>query len=268
VNPRNYGFSLGNNIGAREAKGEYLVFLNIDTIVDKSWLMELSNVLSESPEVGAAQSKLLLMENPKLIDSVGHFIDWFGVSYVIGHGLEDKGQYNHVTEVFGATGAALVFRKNVFREVGGFDEDFFMLFEEDDLCWRTWLLGYKVLYVPRSVVFHKSGEIRSRDGNLRNIYLARRNRLASIIKNYSTKNLIRFLPVHISLMMAIAFFSKNKMEYLRSLVKAELYVFLNLKNIVQKRRLIQSKRRVSDERLLKAGIIRKPCVADMLASGY
>ena len=84
-------------------------------------------------------------------------MDWFGISYVRGHKAEDQGQYDKITEIFGATDAALIMRTDIFKKVGGFDKDFFMLFEEDDLCWRTWITGYKVLFIPKAIVFHKSG---------------------------------------------------------------------------------------------------------------
>ena len=96
-------------------------------------------------------------------------MDWFGISYVRGHMAEDQGQYDKITAVFGATGAALIIKKDIFKRLGGFDEDFFMLFEEDDLCWRTWILGYTVQLIPKAVVFHKSGALRSKKGNYRNL---------------------------------------------------------------------------------------------------
>lgn len=208
------------------------------------------------------------MDNPKLFDSTGHFIDWFGIAYVRGHKKEDKKQYEHIEEIFGATGAALMIRADLFKKIGGFDKDFFMLFEEDDLCWRTWLSGFQVLYAPRAIVHHKSGEIRVREGNFRNLYLSRKNRITSMLKNYSLKNLIRFLPIHISLMFTISILTKDKSEYLKALFYAELNVAINLKSIIQKRYATQFLRKISDEQLLNAGIIRKPCITDMLKNGY
>jgi hypothetical protein len=268
VNDENYGFALGNNIGARHASGKYLVFLNVDTIVDSSWLKELVSVMETDPLVGAAQCKLLLMDNPKLIDSVGHYIDWFGIAFVRGYKEEDQGQYDRVEEVFGATGAALIVRTDIFKKLGGFDEDFFMLFEEDDLCWRIWIAGYKVLYIPRAIVFHKSGALRSKEGNYKNLFFSRRNRITSLLKNYSTKNLIRFLPINISLLFAITFFTKNKLEYFKAFIKSVAWILRNNRRTMLKRRITQTKRVVSDEQLIKMGIIRKPCIKEILRKGY
>jgi len=268
INDKNYGFALGNNIGARQANGKYLVFLNIDTAVDSNWLTELVSVMDTYPSAGAAQCKLLLMDNPKLIDSAGHYMDWFGIAYVQGHAEEDRGQYSRITEVFGATGAALIIRRDIFKKLGGFDEDFFMLFEEDDLCWRIWIAGHKVLYIPQAVVFHKSGALRSKSGSYTNLFLSRRNRIISLLKNYDTRNLIRFLPVNVSLLFAITFFTENKSEYFKAFVKALLWVAQNARKILLKRRITQAMRVVSDEQLIKMGIIRKPHIKEMLRKGY
>jgi GT2 family glycosyltransferase len=267
-NEKNYGFALGNNIGARHAKGKYLVFLNIDTTVDPNWLTELVQVMDTNATIGAAQCKLLLMDNPKLIDSSGHDIDWFGIAFVRGHNEEDRGQYDKIEEVFGATGAAFIVRRNIFKRTGGFDEDFFMLFEEDDLCWRLWLLGYKVLYLPKAIVFHKSGGIRSKEGGFKNLFYSRRNRIASLLKNYSTKNLIRFLPINICLLFAIAFFTEDRLEYLKAFNKSLLSLSRNFRKIMQKRQVAQAMRQVSDEQLMHLGILRKPSIKEMLRKGY
>jgi hypothetical protein len=209
------------------------------------------------------------MDNPKLIDSTGHNMDWFGIAYVKGYKEQDQGQYDRIEEVFGATGAALIIRTDVFKKLGGFDEDFFMLFEEDDLCWRIWNAGYKVLYIPKAIVFHKSGGIRSKEGNYKNLYFSRRNRITSLLKNYNSKNLIRFLPINVSLLFSITFFTKeNKLEYLKAYVKSSVWIIRNAKKIIRKRRLTQAMRVVPDEELMKMGILRKPNVREMLRKGY
>jgi GT2 family glycosyltransferase len=268
INDKNYGFALGNNIGARQAIGKYLVFLNIDTIVDPSWLTELVSIMDSYPLVGAAQCKLLLMDNPKFIDSAGHDMDWFGIAYVRGHKAEDHGQYDKITEIFGATGAALIMRKDIFKNLGGFDKDFFMLFEEDDLCWRTWIAGYKVLFIPKAKVFHKSGALRSIKGNYTNLFLSRRNRIISLIKNYSTKNLIRFLPLNLLLLFGVTFFTVDKVEYFKAYIDSMVWIIHNSREISLKRQLTQAMRKVPDEHLIRMGILRKPAIRKMIKSGY
>ena len=267
-NAKNYGFAKGNNIGASHAKGQYLLFLNVDTVVDANWIQELMRTVDDDSTVGAAQCKLLLLDDPGLIDSAGHFLDWFGVSHVRGHNESDHGQYDDVRQVLGATGAAMLIRRPVFDQLGGFDEDFFMLFEEDDLCWRIWITGNRVLYVPGAVVLHKSGVIRGREKVYLNLFLSRRNRTISILKNYSMRNLIRFLPIHLGLVFAASFFTENKHEYVRAFLSAEMAVIRSARRIAIKRRAVQSTRITSDMELMKNGILRKPSVKEMLRSGY
>jgi hypothetical protein len=268
INNKNYGFALGNNVGAEQASGKYLVFLNIDTVVDSNWLSALVNAMDNYPTVRAAQCKLLLMDNPKLIDSAGHDMDWFGIAYVRGHMAKDEGQYDKINQIFGATGAALIVRADVFKKLGGFDKDFFMLFEEDDLCWRTWLMGFKVLFIPKAIVFHKSAALRSRESEYKNLFLSRRNRTVSLIKNYSLKNLIRFLPINLGLLFMITFFTEHKLDYLKAYTNSLFWIAQNSRNILLKRRLVQSTRQVSDAFLINLGILRKPVTREMIKNGY
>jgi hypothetical protein len=264
----NYGFAKGNNIGAKYSTGHHLVFLNIDTIVDRDWLTILVEFLGSHRNVGIVQCKLKLMDDRKVIDCVGHFIDWFGISFVKGHGERDEGQYDTVNEIFAAGGAAFAIRRSVFRRLGGFDEDFFMLFEEDDLCWRAWIAGVEIMYLPSAVVYHKSGAIRSTMGAYRNLFLSRRNRIMSMLKNYSAWNLLRFMPISILLVFAIAFFTKNKLEYIKAYGASLISVLRNSRAIIRKRRIVARNRVVSDRYLISRGIIRKPILREMSRKGY
>ena len=155
--PRNVGFAQGNNVGIRYCKGKYIVFLNNDTVVDPLWLDKLVEVMEKDESVGVAQSKLLQLNNTPLFDSTGDFIDSYCLSFRRGYGEEDHGQYDRIEEVFSARGAAMIVRAYVLREVGAFDPDLFGSCEDIDLCWRVRLRGYKVLYVPQSIVYHVGG---------------------------------------------------------------------------------------------------------------
>jgi GT2 family glycosyltransferase len=267
-NKKNYGFALGNNLGARLARGKYLIFLNIDTIVDNNWLNEISIIMNSDKSIGAAQCKLRLLDSPQLLDSTGHDMDWFGIAFVRGHNQVDKGQYDKLSEIFGATGAALVIRRDIFNRLEGFDPDYFMLFEEDDLCWRTWISGYRVLFIPKAIVFHKSGASRTTKGLYLNLYLSRRNRLISVLKNYEMKNVIRFFPINASLLFAISFVTQCRSDYVRSYLNSILWISRHNRLILQKRRKVQNGRKVSDQSLIIEGIIRKPELRRTLTNGY
>jgi hypothetical protein len=267
-NRRNYGYAGGNNRGATHANGDYLVFLNIDTVVQSDWLSRLIGFLESHSGAGIVQCKLKMMDNPRLIDCAGHCINWFGVAFVRGHGHPDEGQYDMVEHIFGAGGAAFATRRDLFWRLGGFDEDFFMLFEEDDLCWRAWLSGWSVFYVPDAVVYHKGGPIRSKEGEYLNLYFSRRNRLISMLKNYSVRNLLRFFPVSLTLLFAITFLTRDKKLYLMAFLKSLLWILNHPSEVMLKRRIVDRARLVSDDYLIAEGIIRKPVLREILEHGY
>jgi GT2 family glycosyltransferase len=194
VNKKNYGFAKGNNIGLRHAKGEYVVFLNIDTEVDPNWLTELVKVMDSDPTVGAAQSKLLTMDDQKRIDACGLTLTPYGFFAERGSGEVDRGQYDSAVEIFAAKGAAMAVKREVLEKVGPFDEDYFIFAEEVDLCWRIWLAGYRVVLVPKSIVFHFGAGIVKMIWPQKSPPYWYRNTLVTFLKNASTKNLLKMLP--------------------------------------------------------------------------
>ena len=154
-NTENYGYAEGNDIGASYSSpdAEYILFLNPDVIVDPNWLEPLVNCMKDE-KVAVAQPKILMLSSKEKLDSAGHFIDLLMFTAQTGYGEIDRGQYDNKKEIFGANGAALIVRKQVFQGLKGFDRDFFMYFEESDFCWRVWLAGYQVLYIPNAVIYH------------------------------------------------------------------------------------------------------------------
>jgi GT2 family glycosyltransferase len=172
-----------------------VVFLNNDTVVDSEWLIEAIKILEKDNSIGAAQPKLLLIRNHKIIDSVGDFIDKYGFSFMKGCGKKDVGQYDNVEEIFSARGACLITRKSLFRKVGGFDSDFFLSYEDIDYCWRVRLLGYKIILVPFSIVYHIGAATKFVKKIL--IFHSIKNRFLLIIKNYSTKNALKYFLIRL-----------------------------------------------------------------------
>jgi len=147
---RNYGFAEPNNIGAKNAKGDYLLFLNNDTTVNPNFISEMVNVLEQDPQIAICQS-LLLKPNGE-VDSSGDFIDTLGRAY------SSKNKENEVKKILSARGASMMVRKDSFWDLGGFDKRFFASFEDVDLGWRAWIWGYKIVVVPSSIVYHKGGQ--------------------------------------------------------------------------------------------------------------
>lgn len=157
---RNAGFSAACNAGIRAATGEFVVLLNNDTKPEPTWLERLVVALEGTPEAGFAASKVLHFDSPHEIDSVGDgYSIWRGGGYNLG-AREPAGGYSEPAWVFGACAAAAAYRRSLFGEIGLFDEDFFLNFEDVDVSLRAQLAGHRCIYVPDAVVLHKRGASR------------------------------------------------------------------------------------------------------------
>ncbi|MEE8324390.1 MAG: glycosyltransferase [Candidatus Humimicrobiaceae bacterium] len=190
-NDKNMGFAYANNQAAGAAKGEYIAFLNNDTRVDSKWLIELLKPIYGDKETVASGSKVLSMDGKKL-DFVGGMINFEGKGFQIDFDLPiEKDLHKQYKYLPFANGGAMLIRRDIFLDVGGFDEDFFAYYEDVDLGWRLWVLGYKVIFAPDSIVYHHhhgTSRIFSED-KLR--FLKERNSLYSVFKNYDDSNLAR-----------------------------------------------------------------------------
>jgi len=169
---KNYGFIKGNNIGMREASKnkdiKYIAQLDNDTKVDRNWLSELVKVAESDEKIGICGSKIFFMDNPTIIYSSGHIFKW-GMLIDRGHGKIDKGQYDGKLDIFSASPAACLLKREMAEELGLFKESFFAGYEEgyedSKLPWRANKKGWKIRYVPTSVVYHKAGGTRKKDSS-------------------------------------------------------------------------------------------------------
>lgn len=199
VSASNLGFTGGSNLGAREATGDYVAFLNNDAKPDPAWIRAGIAAFAPSPRVAAVASKVLDWDG-RAIDFVGSGLTWFGMGYKEHVTEIDDGRYDTPRDLLFGTGSALFVRRSVFLDVGGFDEGLFMFYDDVDLGWRLNLLGYRVRFAPASVVYHKHhGSMRS-FGEYREMYLLERNALHLLYKNLSDENLGTFLPAALALL--------------------------------------------------------------------
>ena len=153
----NLGFATANNRGFEAAGGHYIALLNNDTEPAPTWLAELVACLERHPEAASATSKMVLFEPAGAVDGAGDIVDWSFLPAPRGHGEPDEGQYEDEVEVFSASGGAALWRGDVLRQLGGFDEEFFIYYEDVDLGFRARQLGFTCWYAPRSVVRHRRG---------------------------------------------------------------------------------------------------------------
>ncbi len=242
--PANYGFCKPNNIGAKIAGGKYLVFLNNDTKATATWLEELVAVLEGDNELAIAQS-LLLRPNGE-IDSSGDFVTSYGLAY-----SSKKGNFTEVRNILSARGACMIVRRDLFFKLGGFDEDYFLSFEDVEIGWKAWIMGYKVVMVPRSIVYHLGG------GTLEEVrpiinYHGAKNMVSLIMTNFETHIAVKNILLLFLVFIAHIFTGKSAKKGIsrKSLLRAGLWVLRNLRHIWSKHKEVNSKR-VRSTRMLK-----------------
>lgn len=249
--PRNEGPVRARNRGIADSRGEYIAFLDNDTQVEAGWLRELVAVLKADAVIGAAQSKILLSDR-KTIDTCGHFLSITGFPYEIGSGSVDSGQYDSQRDIFGARSAAMIVRREALERAGSFDEDYFIYSEETDLSWRIWLAGYRVVYVPRSVVFHhKGGSLNERSRHLV-FYEGAKNCTKTLIKNLGLQRLLVMLPLHIAswLLLAAACIVRGRFRDAWAVIAGLAWDAGHAGRILRDRRAVQKKRAVPDNRIM------------------
>jgi GT2 family glycosyltransferase len=194
------------------------------------------------------------MSNPKRIDDVGGYIDAFGFVYgICHHGELDVGQYDKMIDVFRYGITALIVRKKIFQYVGGFDSRFFMWYEDNDLCWRIHLAGFRIVSVPKSIIYHNvSGTVGKVSGALSQYY-NERNRIATLTKNYSISSLFKFtfLIAFLEGIQVPMFVSLGKPDYAVSSIKAYGWVIINFTNIWKRHIAVQAIRKVSDREIMR-----------------
>ncbi len=180
----NLGFAGGNNLGMNEAKGRYVALINNDAVADPHWLEELLRTAEDSDRaVGMWTSKVLFYDDRSRIDTAGHLIYPDGLNRGRGKNELDAGQYDRIEEVFFPSGCAALFRKDLLDTVGGFDQDFFAYGDDADLGIKARLAGWTCLFVPGSVVFHKSSATAGTYSPMK-AYLVERNRVWVLVKYF------------------------------------------------------------------------------------
>jgi len=194
----NTGFAGGCNVGVAHATGEYVGFINNDARPHPEWVAEAVAAFEADSSVGSVASKVLDWDG-KLIDYVDGSLTWFGMGYKREVEKPDSPAFDVPKDVLFGTGAAMFVRAELYREVGGFDERFFMFYEDVDFGWRLNLLGHRVRYVPTSIAYHRHHVTMKKFGNFRESYLLERNALLAMYKNYDDVSLAKALPAAMAL---------------------------------------------------------------------
>ena len=242
-NDGNYGFAKGYNIALKNVEEEFYALVNSDIEVTQNWLASIVSLFEKEKEIGIIQPKILDFKNKELFEyagAAGGFIDKYGYPFCRGRIFEtlekDNQQYDNETEIFWASGACFFVRKEVFRKLNGFDEDFFAHQEEIDLCWRAFNLNYKIKYTYKSTVYHVGGAT-LKEGNPRKTFLNFRNSLLMLTKNLPKNKLISVLLIRMILdgIAGFQFIFKGKFNHFSAILKAH-YSFYGLISKMLKKR--------------------------------
>jgi GT2 family glycosyltransferase len=180
-NTENRGFCAANNQGIRAAGGEFIALLNNDAEAEPGWLEALWHGCNSARDVGMAASKILVWEDPRLIDKAGHLIFPDGQNRGRGSGMRDCGQFDRQEEVLWPDGSAALYRRAMLDEIGGFDEDFFAYGDDAELGLRARIAGWRCVYTPKAIVRHHRSATLGKD-SMRRLELIERNRLLLAVK--------------------------------------------------------------------------------------
>jgi hypothetical protein len=198
VSKVNLGFAGGCNLGVKASTGEYIAFLNNDAKPDAQWVAAAVKAFESSPRIGAVASKVVDWDGV-LVDYIGSAMTWFGMGYkpLTGQELPTTPDIEH--DVLFGTGSAMFVRRDVYDELGGFDERYFMFFEDVDLGWRLNLKGYRYAYEPASIAFHKHHASMGSYGSFKETYLLERNALYTQYKNLGDEALAKTFAATLAL---------------------------------------------------------------------
>jgi GT2 family glycosyltransferase len=248
---KNLGFAGGCEEGMKNADGDYIVLVNNDNkVITRNWLKELLKVLNSDKRIGIVSSKQLKWDKPNLIDSVGLSINPLGFVTIIGENEKDVGQYDKIKEVL-VWQPPIAFRKGLIKKIGGFfDLDYapVSLHDDTDSSIRTWMAGYKILYVPTSVALHKRSATMKKLPRDFVAFHSRKNILQTMLKNYELKNVVRYTSfTFLIYIFAIPYYLfVGRYDQVKATIKAITWNILYLPKTILKRWQIQKLRKVKD----------------------
>ena len=260
---RNYGFAGGYNRALRQVEADYYILLNSDVETPAGWLDPLLDTLERNPDVAVVSPKLISSEDRRLFEyagAAGGYIDRLGYPFCRGRILrtveEDRGQYDDARDLFWVSGAAFCCRADVFRALGGFDDDFFAHMEEIDLCWRMQLAGYRVRVVPESMVYHLGGGTLQTDSPSK-VFYNHRNNLAMLYKCSSSgqRLLVSVLRPALDVLAALSYLVQGRADNFRAVFRAWRDFLKWHPSLAEKRRAIQTSRKAGVRHIYRGSIL-------------
>jgi len=263
INEKNLGFGAGNNIGIRASQGKYIMMLNNDTRLDPKCVEELKRSIERDKSYGACASKILLEDQPDLIDGVGIVVCPDGLSFGRGR-LEKRDRYDKEEELFFAADCACLYRREMLEDIGLYDEDFFAYADETDMGWRAQLAGWKCTYSPNAIVYHLHSVSSGGRVSSFKAFLVERNRIWVMVKNFPISLILlgQFYTLRRYFYQAYGalrgkgaagqFASDfSKAELVKILLRAYLSAGKQIPLMLKKRKMIQQKKRITNREVYR-----------------
>lgn len=244
------GPASSRNIAIQASSGEYIVTLDDDVELTPNWIFTMVRVIEEDQTIGIATGKLLFADNMEKINAAGGGLSKFGIGYDIGIG-QDKALFSTQRQVFYGCTAAMIFTRILVKTIGGFDESYFYLCEDTDFGWRANIAGFKVIYVPNAIAYHKFSFTIGQQNPLKE-YLGVRNSIRTILKNFDRSNLLIALidrTISLSKRWWKLSLQKGKPDLL--VPKGILWNVIHIVETLRKRQTVQKLRKVDDCQILE-----------------
>ena len=263
VNQHNRGCAASKNIGAAEAQGAYIAFLDNDIELDPGWLEAMMNRFeNEGERLGACASHILINGYSSLLNSTGGLINLLGYAWDRGIFGQDTDSYRHNIHVMWACAAATIVRTDIFKEIGGFDSVYEYLFDDVDLGWRMNILDYGVAYEPKAVAHHHQATVQGWK-LIRRLYLYERNRFRNLLKNmegYTLKWMRRELFYHFLHRVNREWDNSDftfmmKLSLIPRMFQALVWNGFHLRDTLRLRREVSGARKLTDRQLMRQGLL-------------
>lgn len=243
---KNYGFAGGYNEALKKVDAEFYLLLNSDIEVTTNWISPLLETMQD-PMIAGCQPKVLAYHNKTMFEHAGASGGYLDKNYfpfcrgrIVDLFEHDEGQYDGKTEIFWATGAALMIRAKLFHEAGGFDPSFFAHMEEIDLCWRIKKMGFSFYVNPSSTIYHVGGGTLPYKSS-RKTYLNFRNSLFMIVKNHEGLLLPKLLNrMCLDGIAGIRFLGLLQFNQFSAVFNAHMALYQRLPTLLQQRKEIHS----------------------------
>jgi len=246
-NDENFGYCEGNNIGIREAKGDYIIILNPDTIVESSWIEELISAYNKFGD-GLYQPKFFSLDEKLVLQSTGNMLHIFGFGFARDKGKISDEKMEAIEKINYASGTCLFTSKAVLDKVGLLDPFLFLYHDDLDLGWRAAQMGIDSFYVPKSIIYH--AESYALKWSAKKFYWLERNRKYCLLIHYSKETYakMRLSLFLVDLCVWLFYLSKG---FLGAKIKAELDIFRNRKAIKIRHKQLEKIKIISDKELVK-----------------